>query len=258
MSETTCVAPSEARPVGAGWRNWLRHFLEMVAAMVVGMALLDPLWSGIVGDRADARVSAMAVDMAIGMSVWMAYRGHGRRQIVEMAAAMVVPYAVLLVPYWFGWVSGEGLEMGGHSAIMLAMVVVMLVRRREYSAHHHASAHPAIVAVGRRWPTWIALAVTAENWANPWVPNPWVMLGLPIAFVLVGAIRGRLRNPRVLAIQLASGRFAVLASDNQATSTSTTVIPCSDCGRTGRGSAVSLLAQSGTAMIREPHLATSG
>lgn len=212
MSETTWLAPTPAKPVGASRRSWLRHFVEMLAAMVVGMALLDPLWSGIVGNRPDAQVSAMAVDMAIGMGVWMAYRGHARRQIVEMAAAMVVPYAVLLVPYWFGGLSGEGLEMGGHSAMMLAMVGVMLVRRREYSAHNHASAHPAIVAIGRRWPTWIALAMTVDNWTNPLVPNPWVMLGLPIAFILVGAIRGGLRNPRILAIQLvALASYVVLA-----------------------------------------------
>lgn len=98
MSETTWLAPTAAKPVGASRRSWLRHFVEMLAAMVVGMALLDPLWSGIVGNRPDAQVPAMAVDMAIGMGVWMAYRGHARRQIVEMAAAMVVPYAVLLVP----------------------------------------------------------------------------------------------------------------------------------------------------------------
>ncbi|MFC0626435.1 hypothetical protein [Kribbella deserti] len=217
MTEMTRIAPIAAAPAGVSWRHWLRHFFEMLVAMVVGMALLDPLWQAILGDRIEITTLTMAVDMAIGMGVWMVYRGHGRRDLIEMSAAMIVPYLVLLVPFRLGWISAGDLEMGGHTAMIVAMVAVMLFRRRHYSAHQHGShqhgshqhgvdqhgsARPLIAAIGRRWPTWIALAMTADNWVDPLVPGPWVMLGLPVAFTLIGAIRGRLRDPRMLAIQL--------------------------------------------------------
>jgi hypothetical protein len=36
----------------------------------------------------------MATDMAIGMGAVMAWRGHGRRDITEMTAAMYLPFAI--------------------------------------------------------------------------------------------------------------------------------------------------------------------
>src|SRR4051794_18918480 len=94
-----------------GRRTWylVRHYLEMVVAMVVGMVVLGPvheyLWPGL-DDRADVAALVMATDMAIGMAAWMRFRGHSWPAITEMSAAMYVPFAVLLVPFWTGAVSG--------------------------------------------------------------------------------------------------------------------------------------------------------
>ena len=42
----------------------------------------------------------MAADMTIAMSLWMRYRKHSWISIAEMAAAMVLPFAILFVPLW--------------------------------------------------------------------------------------------------------------------------------------------------------------
>jgi hypothetical protein len=194
----------------------------MVVAMGVGMVLLAPVWvavfelAGIDGllDRPDLLAVISATDMTVAMTVWMLYRGHGGRRTLEMAAAMYVPYLVLIVPYWLGMFPGEEIMMGGHTLMLPAMAIAMLARRTEYSQHHYSPypVHSFVSVVARRWPTWVALAVTMDNWQHPSVPDPWVMLILPAAYLVIGGVRGRLRDPRMLALQLAGlALYLVLA-----------------------------------------------
>jgi hypothetical protein len=130
------------------WRRFIRHFFEMVAAMIVGMAVLAPVWVLIFTllghssllQYADLHAIVMATDMTIGMSVWMRYRGHSWARVGEMAGAMYLPFIILLAPYWAGLVSGETLLIGGHVLMLPCMVGVMLWRRDEYAQdhrHHH-------------------------------------------------------------------------------------------------------------------------
>ncbi|MFE9311973.1 hypothetical protein ACFYM5_30645 [Streptomyces sp. NPDC006706] len=42
-----------------------------------------------------------ATNMTVAMSAWMRFRGHRRRPIVEMGAAVYVPFLVLFVPLAF-------------------------------------------------------------------------------------------------------------------------------------------------------------
>jgi flagellar biosynthetic protein FliP len=114
-------------------RPWLRfalHYVEMVVAMFVGMFALAPLWPTLVSPAAEAMV--MATNMAIGMSLWMKIRRHSWRHIVEMSAAMYLPFVALLVPYWLGVVSGPGLMMLGHILMFPAMLAAMLWRRGDH------------------------------------------------------------------------------------------------------------------------------
>jgi len=83
------------------------------------------------------------------MVAWMRFRGHGWASIVEMAAAMYLPFIVLFGPYWAGLVSAETMLLAGHVLMLPCMVAVMLHRREEYSqdhAHHHRRAHRAVSA----------------------------------------------------------------------------------------------------------------
>jgi hypothetical protein len=118
-------------------RTWhlVRHYLEMVVAMLAGMVVLGPvhgyLWPGL-DDRADVGALVMATDMAIGMAAWMRFRGHKWPPIAEMSAAMYVPFVVLLVPFWLGAVSGDLLVTAGHVLMLPAMALAMWWRLDEY------------------------------------------------------------------------------------------------------------------------------
>jgi hypothetical protein len=126
------------------WGRFVRHFLEMVIAMTVGMAALWPVcdvvfgwlgWSGAL-DRADIAALVLATSMSIGMVVWMRYRRHSWISIWEMCAAMYVPFVALFVPYWLDAFDGDVVIIVGHVLMLPCMVAVMLRRRAEYSQDH--------------------------------------------------------------------------------------------------------------------------
>jgi hypothetical protein len=107
------------------------HYLEMVVAMMVGMFALAPLWHlawpGLM-DLPTAHVLVMATDMSIGMAVWMRIRKHGWPGIAWMCAAMYVAFAVVLPPYWAGFIDAGTMETAGHVLMLPLMLVVMLRR----------------------------------------------------------------------------------------------------------------------------------
>ncbi|SDF77997.1 hypothetical protein SAMN05216553_103245 [Lentzea fradiae] len=156
----------------------VRHGAEMLGVMLAGMVLLGPLWRP---DQVELAVLWMAVSMSVPMALWMSYRGHGR--IAEMCAAMAVPYLVLLVPYWFGALDGDAVEMGGHLLMLPAMAAVVVFRRHE---HGTPSANPVIRALGDRWPVVIALAVSLDFWHTPVVPPVWTLLLCQAAYLVWG------------------------------------------------------------------------
>ena len=117
-------------------RHLVGHYLEMVVAMLAGMVVLGPveefLWPAL-DDRTDVAVLVMATNMAVGMGAWMRFRGHSWRGIAEMSAAMYLPFAVLLVPYWAGGLSEHALMTWGHVLMLPAMALVMVLRPAEYA-----------------------------------------------------------------------------------------------------------------------------
>lgn len=130
----------------ASWGRFIRHFLEMVVAMTVGMAVLWPLevlvlgwlgWSGVL-DRADLAALVLATDMSIAMVLWMRYRRHSWVSTLEMCAAMYVPFIVFFVPFWLGALDGDVVIWAGHVLMLPCMLAVMLRRRGEYSQDHRA------------------------------------------------------------------------------------------------------------------------
>src|SRR5205823_9992802 len=78
--------------------SFWRHFLEMLAAMAVGMIATGAIFLSMVGLKTWDQVLlqypaqallAMAAGMTIPMVAWMLFRGMGARNSAEMAAAMV-------------------------------------------------------------------------------------------------------------------------------------------------------------------------
>jgi flagellar biosynthetic protein FliP len=121
-----------------GSRIWhfVRHYLEMVVAMLIGMVTLGPLeglvWPALTA-RPDVGVMVMATNMSIAMAGWMRFRGHSWRGIAEMSASMYAPFVALLVPFWTGAVGEGALMTWGHLAMLPAMALVMLLRPDEYA-----------------------------------------------------------------------------------------------------------------------------
>jgi hypothetical protein len=122
-------------------KKFVLHFAEMVVAMAVGMVVLHPLWMFLL-DALDAAALMhnpytgaliMATNMTVAMSAWMKFRGHRRRPIAEMGAAMYVPFLVLFVPLALELIDTGTLMLWGHLLMLPAMAVAMLLRPHEYA-----------------------------------------------------------------------------------------------------------------------------
>ena len=120
-----------------------RQYVEMLLAMLLGMATLYPQWalltadaahgSWVVGPEADAL--AMATAMAVPTVTWMLHRGHHHRLIAEMVLSTYAGFVVLFPVVASGRLDDMGLMMAGHVLMpILMMSAAMLVRRREYAA----------------------------------------------------------------------------------------------------------------------------
>jgi hypothetical protein len=128
-----------------GRRWFLRHYLEMVAAMFVGMAVLGAALRGVLAlaglefpaQHPELSALEMAFDMSVGMVAWMRHRGHGWARTLEMAAAMFAPAVALFPLLWLGVIAGEDLIVLEHLAMFPLMYLVMLRRRAEYGGASH-------------------------------------------------------------------------------------------------------------------------
>jgi hypothetical protein len=134
-------------------KHLVRHYLEMVAAMFIGMGVLAVPAGWVMGafgtswsEISDAgMLVVMATTMTVPMVGWMIHRGHGVRANAEMSASMYAPtFAVI------GLIAVGALDTGAamvveHVAMLAAMLGVMLLRPAEYACGPHRAA-PAPVA----------------------------------------------------------------------------------------------------------------
>jgi hypothetical protein len=125
-------------------KHFVRHYIEMVAAMFLGMAVLSPPAGWVMsafgtswGDiSTEMMILVMATTMTLPMVGWMAYRGHGTRANAEMSASMYVPAFAAIALLSSGMVTGTGVLMViEHVAMLLCMAGVMLLRPAEYMRH---------------------------------------------------------------------------------------------------------------------------
>jgi hypothetical protein len=138
------------------WR-FLRHLLEMIVAMVVGMFVLGASFSELHvllfgsgyaaawRDHVGLAAFAMAFNMTVPMVLWMRYRGHRWERCGEMAVAMNLPLLPLLLLYGLGAIAADGVLASQMMLMIPAMVGAMLYRKEEYSSPHTAHPHR------RRW-----------------------------------------------------------------------------------------------------------
>ena len=129
---TTTLATAPVAPTRSRTRTALRfsgHYLEMVAAMMLGMVALAPLWRlawpGIAG-RPDLETLTMVLDMTLAMGLWMRLRGHSWKQVTRMSVAMDLGFVPVLPAYWLGVLSADAMESLGHGLMLLLMFLAML------------------------------------------------------------------------------------------------------------------------------------
>jgi hypothetical protein len=126
-------------------KPFLRHYLEMVAAMVVGMVVLGAAVRGVLAlvgldfpaQYPELLALEMAVDMSVGMIAWIRLRGHGWAATLEMAGVMFAPLVVLFPLLWLGLIAGDSLMVLEHLAMLPLMYLVMRYRRAAYGGLPH-------------------------------------------------------------------------------------------------------------------------
>jgi O-antigen/teichoic acid export membrane protein len=149
MESATVLIGSRSALTG----RFVRHLLEMIVVMMLGMCALGVAWGAfhevVFGSAfADAwrdyvalAAFAMAFNMTVPMALWMRYRGHNWERGGEMAVAMNLPLLPLLVLYSLDVIAAEAV-LGLQMMLMIpAMVLAMLYRKKEYSAPHTAHGH---------------------------------------------------------------------------------------------------------------------
>jgi hypothetical protein len=122
---------------------WLAHLLEMVVAMMVGMAVLGPQVEAIAAALGQPDVHhrvpqvailLMALEMAVPMALWMNHRGHGHRGVAEMSAVMVLPALAFVGGAAVGWIATPALMSAYHATMYIGMIALMAYRRRDFTA----------------------------------------------------------------------------------------------------------------------------
>jgi hypothetical protein len=136
-------------------RHFFRHLGEMYLAMMVGMMALAALDAAIfaaagtsIPDVKDSAPEAwgllMALNMTVGMTVWMRHRRHTWAMCAEMAGAMLVPAVAAIVLFWCSVIHSGSVSAVEMNAMLPAMIAVMLLRRSEYSQPVHSHAREAV------------------------------------------------------------------------------------------------------------------
>jgi hypothetical protein len=131
---------------------FLRHYGEMIIAMVLGMFVLGGALGGLLAaigidvsgwstDAPELLLLGMAFTMSVPMVAWMRHRGHGWAPAWEMTASMFVPSFAAIALLWMGRVEDTDTLLAiQHVAMLPSMLAVMLLRLDEYTGH---AAHAA-------------------------------------------------------------------------------------------------------------------
>jgi hypothetical protein len=130
--------------LGTRWR-FARHLLEMVVAMLAGMAVLG-VALGVLGEPPGyanplVEYGLMGTSMAAPMVAWMRHRGHSWSDGLEMTVAMLAPMFALVLPVELS-VAVPGLSEGSlmmlsHVAMIGGMVALMVYRWDRYTHGAH-------------------------------------------------------------------------------------------------------------------------
>jgi hypothetical protein len=146
---------SPSSRVSPATRHFVRHYVEMVVVMFVGMGVLALPARWVVGAAGTSYAEApalmflsMAVTMTVPMVAWMRFRGHGWQPSAEMSGSMLVPTFAVIGLLGAGIVEDTGVLMAvEHVAMLGFMLGAMLLRSAEYTHGAHGRTRLERVAV---------------------------------------------------------------------------------------------------------------
>jgi len=227
---TAAVGPS------APSRRTLSRFalgtLELLIVATLSMLLVDQVTSAALAAldltavllRPEGVAVVMTVDIAVGTTVWMLHRRRTTRSIVAVFGATAASFALSLVPFWLGLVSAMDAVILGHLLVIPALALTVAVLGRELGPVRYpdavmttasTAARRRLDRIARRWPTVLALLLTFGTLIDPTVAPAPILVLLGVEYLIIGAIRGRLRDRRLLALHVAGAAaytaLAVLA-----------------------------------------------
>ena len=139
-STAATPSPQPGSRLLSGWR-FMRHLLEMVAAMMLGMGVFG-LMIAVMGEPPGytnllVEYGLMGAFMAAPMVGWMRFRGHSWRDGGEMSAAMLgpmlAPVSLVELGVAVPGITEESLMLLSHVAMIGGMVALMLYRFDRYS-----------------------------------------------------------------------------------------------------------------------------
>jgi hypothetical protein len=166
MTNTTITSPREQGASGASSKlvhhrppsgrtqvgHFLRHYLEMCAAMCLGEAVLDVLFFGgawliwhanLISQFPELSTLVIAFNMSVPMIAWMRFRGMEWRPTLEMSGAMFVEAIVLIGVSWLGIITKSSLVFWQEALMMPIMLIPMLFRLDLYTGRVGHRAHAA-------------------------------------------------------------------------------------------------------------------
>jgi deazaflavin-dependent oxidoreductase (nitroreductase family) len=213
--KTVKASVIDARPAAhRGTAAFFRHYLEMVVVMLVSMVLVGAVVSAVFAVLGHAnlyhyaafRAFVMSANMTVGMVLWMRIRGHGWITSLEMAAAMIAPFVLLVGPYRTGIISAGVLLIGTHVLMLPLMAIAMLHRYGEYADGKHQErafarfnrlvANPLVKVIAGRVPPIALITHKGRRTGTPYTTPAWGFRtedGLIFA-VLYGADSDWVRN----------------------------------------------------------------
>jgi hypothetical protein len=135
--------------------RFLRHFLEMVVAMMIGMAVLGLVVRAALSALGypeglrpfpELSATAMTLEMTLPMAVWMLYRGHRPRLVGEMSGAMIAPVVGVVALCLVHVLPSSSAPTIAHVTMFPAMLGAMLYRRAEYALPHGQMSNSVVAA----------------------------------------------------------------------------------------------------------------
>lgn len=143
---------------GPALRRFVRHYLELVVAIVAGMVVLDAAESVLLTAigwtelraRPESAALVMCTNMAIAVVAWMRFRGRSGVATMEMVAAMYVPFVALFPLLWLGVLSATGLMLLGHVLLLLAIAAALLRHTGVYT-RSRSGERPAVTTARREY-----------------------------------------------------------------------------------------------------------